>query len=121
MASAEVNTANQTQPIFWNHLGNWIRLIPRSAVLSMIGPSLLLLIGYFGWRFYGAKSYDAAFYGLRKENLVLTQPPVWLKDSICLCWIAKLRLFWPELSINIPRFEKHIAFSLFLEVRYLFP
>ena len=82
MASAEVNTANQTQPIFWSHLGNWIRLIPRSAVLSMIGPSLLLLIGYFGWRFYGAKSYDAAFYGLRKENLILTQPPVWLKDSI---------------------------------------
>ena len=82
MASAEVNTANQTQPIFWNHLGNWIRLIPRSALLSMMGPSLLLLIGYFGWRFYGAKSYDAAFYGLRKENLILTQPPVWLKDSI---------------------------------------
>lgn len=82
MASAEVNNANQTQPIFWSHLGNWIRLIPRSAVLSMIGPSLLLLIGYFGWRFYGAKSYDAAFYGLRKENLILTQPPVWLKDSI---------------------------------------
>jgi hypothetical protein len=82
MASAEVNTANQTQPIFWNHLGNWIRLIPRSAFLSMMGPSLLLLIGYFGWRFYGAKSYDAAFYGLRKENLILTQPPVWLKDSI---------------------------------------
>jgi hypothetical protein len=82
MASAEVNTANQTQSIFWNHLGNWIRLIPRSALLSMMGPSLLLLIGYFGWRFYGAKSYDAAFYGLRKENLILTQPPVWLKDSI---------------------------------------
>jgi len=82
MASAEVNTANQTQPVFWTHLGNWIRLIPRSAVLSMIGPSVLLLIGYFGWRFYGAKSYDAAFYGLRKENLVLTQPPVWLKESI---------------------------------------
>ena len=82
MASAEVNTANQTQSIFWNHLGNWIRLIPRSALLSMMGPSLLLLIGYFGWRFYGAKSYDAAFYGLRKENLSLTQPPVWLKDSI---------------------------------------
>ena len=82
MASAEVNTPNQTPPLFWTHLGNWIRLIPRSAVLSMIGPSLLLLMGYFGWRFYGAKNYDAAFYGLRKENLVLTQPPVWLKESV---------------------------------------
>lgn len=82
MASAEVNTPNQTQPLFWTHLGNWIRMIPRSAVLSMIGPSLLLLFGYFGWRFYGAKNYDAAFYGLRKENLVLTQPPVWLKESV---------------------------------------
>ncbi|XZE36754.1 hypothetical protein SH501x_002338 [Pirellulaceae bacterium SH501] len=82
MASAEVNPPSSSQPVFWSHLLQWIRSIPRSAILSMVGPSLLLVLGYFGWRFYGAKHYDAAFYGIEKTSIVINSQPAWLKTSI---------------------------------------
>jgi hypothetical protein len=47
----------------------------------MVGPSLLLLIGYFGWLFYGAPHYEKTFYGLSKENVILTQPE-WIRSSV---------------------------------------
>lgn len=82
MASAEVNPPQQASPLFWSHLAQWIRSIPRSALLSMVGPSLLLICGYFGWRYYGARHYDAAFYGVKKENVTITAAPDWLRTSI---------------------------------------
>ncbi len=80
MASAELKSQPE-QPIFWNHVFSWIRSIPRSAVLSMIGPSLLCVFGYFGWLYYGAHNLDMAYYGLKKENIYLTDQPAWLKKT----------------------------------------
>ncbi|MEQ1825233.1 MAG: hypothetical protein ABL921_04780 [Pirellula sp.] len=81
MASAEVNTQPQPQPLFWRHLALWIRSIPRSALLSMVGPLALCIVGYFGWRYYGAAKLDLAYYGLRKENIHLPPQPRWLKKT----------------------------------------
>ncbi len=82
MASAEVTPTSTTQSLFWTQLAGWLRAIPRSALLSMIGPSLLLLCGYFGWRFYGAKQYDATFHGINKANVVINDQPPWIKISV---------------------------------------
>ena len=81
MASAEVNSQPRQQPIFWIHMISWIRSIPRSAILSMVGPSLLCVIGYFGWLYYGAHNLDMAYYGLKKENIHIPPQPPWLKKT----------------------------------------
>ncbi len=81
MATAEVNSQPRQQPIFWNHLVSWIRSIPRAAILSMVGPSLLCVVGYFGWLYYGAHKLDMAYYGLKKENIHITPQPAWLKKT----------------------------------------
>jgi hypothetical protein len=80
MASAELKSQPE-QPIFWNQVVSWLRSIPRSAILSMVGPSLLCLFGYFGWLYYGAHNLDMAYYGLKKENIYLTNQPQWLKKT----------------------------------------
>ncbi len=81
MATAEVNSQPRQQPIFWNHLVSWIRSIPRAAILSMVGPSLLCVVGYFGWLYYGAHKLDMAYYGLKKENIHIPPQPGWLKKT----------------------------------------
>ena len=81
MASVDVDSRSPQQPIFWNHLVSWIRAIPRAAILSMVGPSLLCVIGYFGWLNYGAHNLDLAYYGLKKENIHITPQPAWLKET----------------------------------------
>ncbi len=60
---------------------SWIRSIPRSAILSMVGPSLLCVMGYFGWLYYGAHNLDMAYYGLKKENIHIPAQPQWLKKT----------------------------------------
>ncbi|MCE2810044.1 MAG: hypothetical protein LW850_06535 [Planctomycetaceae bacterium] len=58
------------------------RAIPKAAILSMVGPMALLLAGYLGWRFYGAKALDTTYYALKKENIHLSYRPPWLKSDI---------------------------------------
>ncbi len=81
MASVDVNSQTRQQPIFWNHLVSWIRAVPRVAILSMVGPSLLCVIGYFGWLNYGAHKLDVAYYGIKKENVFLTTQPPWIRTK----------------------------------------
>lgn len=81
MASAEMESQPRPQPLFWRHLGMWLRSIPRSAILSMVGPFLLCVLGYFGWRYYGAAKLDLAYYGLRKENVHLPPQPRWMRST----------------------------------------
>ncbi len=56
--------------------------IPKAAILSMVGPIALLLTGYLGWRFYGAKALDTKYYALRKENIHISDPPPWLRSDV---------------------------------------
>jgi len=82
MATADTNATNSSSPMFWKHLWGWIQAIPRAAILSLIGPSILLLVGYLGWRHYGAKALDSTFYALKQENIHLTNSPPWLKTNV---------------------------------------
>lgn len=79
MASSEVNM--RPQPMFWGQVATLIRSVPRSALLSMVGPLLLCVVGYFGWRYYGAPKLDMAYYGLSKENIHVTAQPKWLTST----------------------------------------
>lgn len=81
MASANIDSPPKKEPLLWAHLFGWFRSIPRTALLSMVGPSLLLLVGYFSWLFYGAPHYEKTFYGLSKDNVVLSEPE-WIKSSV---------------------------------------
>ncbi|MFN9509978.1 MAG: cell division protein FtsQ/DivIB [Planctomycetota bacterium] len=58
------------------------RAIPKAAILSMVGPMALLLAGYLGWRFYGAKALDAAYYAVKQENIHISDRPPWLKSDV---------------------------------------
>ncbi len=81
MASVDLNSQSRQQPIFWNHLVSWLRSVPRVAILSMVGPSVLCVVGYFGWLYYGAHNLDMAYYGLKKENVHLTSQPPWIRNT----------------------------------------
>lgn len=47
----------------------------------MIGPLLLCVCGYVGWRFYGAPKLDMAYYGLKKENIHLPTQLKWMRET----------------------------------------
>ena len=77
----DLNSQSRQQPLFWNHLVSWLRAIPRVAILSMVGPSLLCVLGYFGWLYYGAHKLDVAYYGLKKESVYITTQPTWIRKT----------------------------------------
>lgn len=82
MATVETSGNEASRSIVWKHLAKWTQGIPRAAILSLVGPGILLLIGYLGWRYYGAKALDGAFYAVKPENIHLTHTPPWLKTDI---------------------------------------
>jgi hypothetical protein len=82
MAAVETPTDQSSSPVVWKYVWGWIQSIPRAAVLSLIGPVILLLVGYLGWRYYGAEALDSAFYAVKPENIHLTNTPAWLKTDI---------------------------------------
>jgi len=57
-----------------------IQHIPGGALLFAIGT--LVVLGYFGWYYYGADHLDQAFYSLRLEKLVVTPQPAWIKSPV---------------------------------------
>ncbi len=58
------------------------KAIPKAAILSMVGPMALLLAGYLGWRFYGAKALDTTYYALKQENIHISDKPTWLRSDV---------------------------------------
>jgi hypothetical protein len=60
----------------------FLKAIPKAAILSMVGPMALLLAGYLGWRFYGAKALDTTYYALKQENIHISDKPSWLKSDV---------------------------------------
>lgn len=58
------------------------KAIPKAAILSMVGPMALLLAGYLGWRFYGAKALDTAYYAVKQENIHISDRPNWLRTEV---------------------------------------
>ncbi len=63
----------------------WSRVassIPRTAALSMVGPGLLIVLGYVFWVKFGADKLDQSYYGLQPDNIVLTDLPDWIKSDV---------------------------------------
>jgi hypothetical protein len=56
--------------------------VPRVALISVVGPLMLLVLSYVLWITYGAKHLDRTQYGLREENLLLTPPPAWIRSDV---------------------------------------
>jgi hypothetical protein len=54
--------------------------IPGGALLFAVGT--LIVLGYFGWYYYGADHLDQAFYSLRLEKLTVTPQPPWIKSHV---------------------------------------
>jgi len=67
--------------MFWKHVAQWVRTIPPTALLSMVGPLILCIVGYLGWRYYGAPRLDRAYYGLKLNNIHVTPQPKWLRGT----------------------------------------
>jgi hypothetical protein len=70
-------------------IGRWlsqlylaVQLIPRTAVLSVVGPVGLLVFGYLAWTFWGAKQWDRKYYSVQLDNLVVTPQPEWIKSGV---------------------------------------
>lgn len=58
------------------------QLIPRAALLSVIGPLVLAVFGYFGWRYWGAEHLDRALYALTADKLDITEQPEWIPGDV---------------------------------------
>jgi len=57
-----------------------IRSMPGGGLLFAIVP--LLILGYFGWYYYGAEHLDRTLYALREENIELTPQPDWIHGDV---------------------------------------
>lgn len=57
-----------------------IRSVPGGGLLFAIVP--LLILGYFGWYYYGAEHLDRTLYSLREENIQLTAQPPWIHGDV---------------------------------------
>ncbi len=53
---------------------------------------LLVVLGYFGWKNYGADHLDHALYSLRYEKLNVTPQPAWIKGNVAEEVFQKSRL-----------------------------
>lgn len=58
------------------------QLIPRGAMLSVVGPLILAILGYFGWRYWGAERLDRALYSVSAERLEVTPQPQWIPGNV---------------------------------------
>ncbi len=63
-----------------SRIAHVVQHIPGGALLFAVGT--LVVLGYFGWYYYGADHLDQAFYSLRLEKLVVTPQPPWIKSPI---------------------------------------
>ena len=57
-----------------------IRSVPGGGLLFALVP--LLILGYFGWYYYGAEHLDRTLYALREENIELTPQPKWIHGDV---------------------------------------
>lgn len=87
--------------------------IPGGALFFAVIP--LLILGYFGWYYWGAEHLDQALYSIRMENLEVTPQPSWIRKSnvreevFQTNGLGKLSLLDPQASATIARaFESNV-------------
>lgn len=75
--------SKETPEIDWlGRLYLGFQLIPRGAMLSVVGPLILAILGYFGWRYWGAERLDRALYSISSERLEVTPQPQWIPGNV---------------------------------------
>lgn len=57
-----------------------LQYVPGGALLFAVVP--MLVLGYFGWYFYGADHLDQAFYSVQVDQLSVTPQPAWIKSNV---------------------------------------
>ncbi len=63
-------------------LPNNMPSISRTALLSIVGPASLLILGYLAWTLWGAKKLDQTYYALQVENIEVTPQPKWIRSNV---------------------------------------
>ncbi len=83
MAELEAgNERDRGSSALWQSIEATLARIPRIGLISIVGPFILLIAGYFLWIAYGARHLDQAKYGLKQENIVMTPQPSWIKSNV---------------------------------------
>ncbi len=59
-----------------------LKLVPKTAALSVVGPVALLVFGYMAWTFWGAAVIDKSYYSLRMEQIRITPQPAWIQTDV---------------------------------------
>lgn len=77
---SEEENEEEQEPSALSKIGGIVKQIPGAALLFAVVP--LVLLGYFGWYYYGAKQLDQALYSLKRENLTTTKQPKWIKSDV---------------------------------------
>jgi hypothetical protein len=68
--------------VSWSRLLESLAKIPKIALVSVIGPVVLLVAGYLLWVNYGAQHLNKSLYGVHAENIILTPQPAWIKSPV---------------------------------------
>ncbi len=89
----------------WGRIHYVVQHIPGGALLFAVVP--LIILGYFGWFYYGADHLDQALYALRPEGMTVTPQPNWIKSNVSDEVFAHGRL--DRISLLEPRANAAIA------------
>jgi hypothetical protein len=57
-----------------------LHIVPGGSLLFALVP--LVVFGYIGWYYHGAKRVDKAFYSLKRDQVTISPPPSWVKLDI---------------------------------------
>lgn len=110
-------------PTVWQVIGQRIRDTPGSGMAFAIIP--LVLFGYLGWYYYGAKRFDVSMYALKLENIEITPQPKWIHTDLKaevyrLNRLSQLSLLEPSATATIAHaFEANICIKSANHVRKL--
>ncbi len=109
MAAAKDKEVRKTN---WGRLAQLLQFVPGGALLFAVVP--LLILGYFGWYYWGAEHLDKALYAVRIENLITTPQPTWIRSTkvreevFASGGLGQLSLLDPQASATIAHaFESH--------------
>ena len=110
-------------PTVWQVLGERVRNTPGSGLAFAVVP--LLILGYFGWYYYGAKQLDRTLYALKLENVEITPQPRWIHTDLKaevyrLNRLSQLSLLEPSATATIAHaFEANVCVKSVNHVRKL--
>lgn len=110
-------------PTLWQVIGERIKNTPGSGLAFAVIP--LLILGYLGWYYYGAKQLDRTLYALKLEKIEITPQPAWIHSDLKAevyrqNGLSKLSLLEPSATATIAHaFEANVCIKSTNHVRKL--